>query len=158
MSLFVKHVADKQQFHVTIPCFSLTLRRLPKQSRSRHFGGVSEKKKLARTTWHQRGIMRPTNKATADSRSVQSFTIIKNTGHRNCFTLGRFHTRARNGLSISDLPVYSHPLHHRHSFSLPPSEGRGWLYTGYLKWIIHLQLNCQTKLTKKARRIVLIQN
>ena len=44
MSLFVKHVADKQQFHVTIPCFSLTLRRVPTQSRSRHFGGVSEKK------------------------------------------------------------------------------------------------------------------
>ena len=38
--------------------------------------------------------MRPTDKATADSRSVQSFAIIKNTGHGN-FVIGRFHTRAR---------------------------------------------------------------
>ena len=42
--------------------------------------------------------MRPTDKATADSGSVQSFAIIKNTGHGN-FVIGRFHTRARNGLS-----------------------------------------------------------
>ena len=34
--------------------------------------------------------MRPTDKATADSRSVQSFAIIKNTGHWNCFTLAVF--------------------------------------------------------------------
>ena len=34
--------------------------------------------------------MRPTDKATADSRSVQSFAIIKNTGHGNCFTLAVF--------------------------------------------------------------------
>ena len=38
--------------------------------------------------------MRPTDKATADSRSVQSVAIIKNTGHGN-FVVGRFHTRAR---------------------------------------------------------------
>ena len=37
---------------------------------------------------------RPTDKATADSRSVQSFAIIKN------FVIGRFHARARNGLSV----------------------------------------------------------
>ena len=93
MSLFVKHVAYKQQFHVTIPCFSLTLWRLPTQSRSRHFGGVCEKK-LAGTTspeTHQpRGIMRPSGKATADRRSVQSLAIIKNPGHGNCFTLAVF--------------------------------------------------------------------
>ena len=93
MSLFVKHVSDKQQFHVIIPCFSLMLRRLSTQSWSRHFGGVSEKK-LAHTTCpetHQpRGIMRPTDKETADSRSVQSFAIIKNTGHGNCFKLAVF--------------------------------------------------------------------
>ena len=34
--------------------------------------------------------MRPTDKATADSRSVQSFAIIKNTGHGNCFKLAVF--------------------------------------------------------------------
>ena len=32
----------------------------------------------------------PTDKATADSRSVQSVAIIKNTGHGNCFTLAVF--------------------------------------------------------------------
>ena len=43
----------------------------------------------------------PTDKATADSGSVQFFAIIKNTGHGN-FVIGRFHTRARNGLSVLD--------------------------------------------------------
>ena len=46
-------------------------------------------------------IMRPTDKAAADSRSVQSVAIIKNTGHGN-FVIGRFHTRARNGSSVWD--------------------------------------------------------
>ena len=36
-----------------------------------------------------------------DSRSVQSFVIIKNTGHGN-FVIGPFHARARNGLSRSE--------------------------------------------------------
>ena len=31
--------------------------------------------------------------------SVQSFAIIKNTGHGN-FVIGRFHTRPRNGSSV----------------------------------------------------------
>ena len=35
--------------------------------------------------------MRPTDKATAVSRSVQSFAIIKNTGN---FVVGRFHATA----------------------------------------------------------------
>ena len=34
--------------------------------------------------------MRPTDKATADSRSVQYFAIIENAGHGNCFTLAVF--------------------------------------------------------------------
>ena len=34
--------------------------------------------------------MRPADKATADSRSVQSFAIIKNIGHGNCFKLAVF--------------------------------------------------------------------
>ena len=42
--------------------------------------------------------MRPTDKATGDSRSVQSFAIIKNTEHGN-YVNACFHTRARNGLS-----------------------------------------------------------
>ena len=45
--------------------------------------------------------MRPTDKAMADSRSVQSFAIIKNTEHGN-FVFGHFHARARNGLSVGD--------------------------------------------------------
>ena len=45
--------------------------------------------------------MRPMDKATADSLSVQSFAIIKNTGHGN-FVIGRFQTRAENGLSVWD--------------------------------------------------------
>ena len=36
---------------------------------------------------------------TADSGSVQSFSTIINTGHGN-YVIGRFHTRARNGLSV----------------------------------------------------------
>ena len=36
---------------------------------------------------------------TTDSGSVQSFATIKNTGHGN-FVIGRFHTRARNGLAV----------------------------------------------------------
>ena len=34
--------------------------------------------------------MRPTDKATADSRSVQYLAIIENAGHGNCFTLAVF--------------------------------------------------------------------
>ena len=47
---------------------------------SKHFDGLSETK-LARTTWPKthwpRRIMRPCEKATADSCSVQSFAIVK---------------------------------------------------------------------------------
>ena len=38
------------------------------------------------------------DKATANNLSVQSFSLIKNTEHGN-FVIGRFQTRARNGLS-----------------------------------------------------------
>ena len=71
--------------------------------------------------------MRPMDKATADSRSVQSFAVIKETGHGN-FVIGRFQTRARNGLSVWDWPVYSRPLTDRHPFA-DFSERRGRLYT-----------------------------
>ena len=72
--------------------------------------------------------------ATANSRSVQSFAIIKNTGHGN-FVIGPFHTRTRNGLSVWDSPVYSRALP-TETPSPTFSEGRGWLYTGYLERII----------------------
>ena len=61
--------------------------------------------------------MRPTDKATGDSRSVQSFVIIKNTGDGN-FVNDCFHTRARNGLSARlRLALNRRPLPHRHPFS-----------------------------------------
>ena len=44
-------------------------------------------------------IMKPMDKATEDSRFVQSFAIIQNTGQGN-FVISRFQTRARNGLSV----------------------------------------------------------
>ena len=56
--------------------------------------GLIDRRETTKT--HQpRGIMRPMDKATADSCSVQSFT----TGLGN-FVIGRFQARARNGLSV----------------------------------------------------------
>ena len=49
----------------------------------------------ALATWNNEAY----GQANADSRSVQSFAIIKNTGQGNFF-IGRFQTRARNGLSV----------------------------------------------------------
>ena len=103
MSLFVKHVADKQHFlffsDATVdivmpsPCtessHAISVKAFRWRTRSDH---VTRKAK-------PHGITRPTDKAKAGSRSVQSFAIIINTGHRN-FVIGRFHTRARNGLSV----------------------------------------------------------
>ena len=94
------------------------------------------------------GIMRPTDKATADSCSAQSFAIIKNTGHEN-FVIGRFHTRARNGLTslctVAPCPTDTpSPIFfwgegaavHRLSETDNPSS------------------NCPSKLMDKVRRIV----
>ena len=118
-------------------------------------------KELARTTWPEthepRGIMRPIDKATADSLSVQSFDIIKNTGHGN-FVIGRNQTRARNGLSVWDWPVYSHPLP-------PPPHTPLFRYFFWEAWeegaAVHrlsetdnTSSNCPSKLTDKVRRIV----
>ena len=88
-------------------------------------------------------MMRSTDKATADSRSVESLAIIKNTGHGN-FVIGRFHTRARNGSSVWDLPVYSRALP-TDTPSLIFSRGRRRLYRGYMERIIP---------SSKVRRIV----
>ena len=86
--------------------------------------------------------MRHMDKARADNLSVQSLAIIKNSEHRN-FVIGRFQTRARNGLSVWDWPVHSRT---RPKDTPSPifSEGRGRLYTRYLKRIIHLQTVRQT--------------
>ena len=92
--------------------------------------------------------MRPMDKATADSLSVQSFAIIKNTGHGN-FVIRHFRTRAKNGLfvpSATDIP------------SLIFSVGRGRLYTGYLKRIIHLQIVRQNWRIKSGGLFIQNQN
>ena len=88
-----KHVADKKQFHVTIPCFSLTLWRLPTQSRSRHFGGVCEKKTRSDHVTRNASAAR-NNEACGQGNGRQSFCTVlryhKNTGHGNCFALAVF--------------------------------------------------------------------
>ena len=60
--------------------------------------------------------MRPADKATADSRSVQSFAIIINTGHGN-FDIGRFHTHelemdypSKTGLCTVPSPPHRQPF------------------------------------------------
>ena len=51
------------------------------------------------------------DKARADNLPVQSLAIIKNSEHRN-FVIGRFQTRARNGLSAcaQSNPPQRHPF------------------------------------------------
>ena len=88
---------------MTLPCL-VPVRRLPTPSRSRHFGGLSEKKNSLgprdpKRNSRAESVMRPTDKARTDSRSVQSYAIVRNTGHDN-FVIGRFHTSFRNGLSV----------------------------------------------------------
>ena len=90
--------------------------------------------------------MRPTDKATADSGSVQSFAIIKNTGHGN-FVIGRFHTYPSEAslCRVTPFPTDTPAPNF--------SEGRGRLYTGYLERIIPSS-NCPSKLTDKVKWIV----
>ena len=93
--------------------------------------------------------MRPTDKATGDSRSVQSFVIIKNTGDGN-FVNGCFHTRARNGLSARlRLALNRRPLPHRHPFSdFFLGEGAA---VHRLSETDNPYPNCPSKLTDKVR-------
>ena len=96
--------------------------------------------------------MRPTDKATGDSRSVQSFVIIKNTGDGN-FVNDCFHTRARNGLSARlRLALNRRPLPHRHPFSdFFLGEGAA---VHRLSETDNPYPNCPSKLTDKVRWIV----
>ena len=51
MSLFLKHVADKQQFPVfSNAAVDITMPSPWTQSRPRHFRGIPEEQKIARTT------------------------------------------------------------------------------------------------------------
>ena len=97
--------------------------------------------------------MRPMDKATADSLSVQSFAIIKNTGHGN-FVIGGFHTRARNGLSVGDWPVHSPPLPHRHPFSDSDFFWGEGAAVHRLSETNNRSSNCPSKLTNRVRWIV----
>ena len=95
--------------------------------------------------------MRPTDKATADSRSVQSFAIIENTGHRN-FVIGGFHTRAEmDYLSETGLCTVSPSP----TETLSPifSEGRGAV-VHRLSQMDNPSSNCPSKLMDIVRRIV----
>ena len=97
--------------------------------------------------------MRPIDKATADSRSVQSFAIIKNAGHGN-FVIGRFHARARNGLSVGDYSLCTGaPSPQTPLLRFFLKGGKKRLQTGHLERIIPAS-NCPSKLTDKIRRIV----
>ena len=148
MSLFVKHVADNQHFPVFLGrhCHAYSLYGVF-PSRSRHFGGVSEKKTLSRTVTRNALAVR-NNEAYGQGNGRKSFA----TGHGN-FVIGSFNTRASNGLSVWDWPVYSRPLPHRHPFSdFFWGEGASVLR---LSKTDNSSSNCPSKLTdiKVRRRI-----
>ena len=95
--------------------------------------------------------MRLMYKATADSSSVQSFAVIKNTGDGN-FVIGRFQTRARNGLSVWDKPVYSLGLPYRR-----PSSVFFWgegAAVHRLSEMDNPSSNCHSRLINNVKRIV----
>ena len=78
MSLFVKHVADKQQSRATNPCFSMTLRyTLPclVPSLVMHFGGVSEKK-IRSDHVTQNALAAQNNEAYGQANGRQSFCTV----------------------------------------------------------------------------------
>ena len=95
--------------------------------------------------------MRPMDKATANSLSVQFFSMIENTEHGN-FVIGRFQTRARNGLSVSDSLCTVAPS--------PTDTPSPIFFWGEESAALRLSetdnpsSNCPSKLTDKVRRIV----
>ena len=80
--------------------------------------------------------MRATEKATADSRSVQSFAIVTNTRHEIAFCCWPFSQNSHKWIIRVRLACVQSPLPHSHQFA---AFLRGRLYTGYRKRIIHLQ-------------------
>ena len=126
MSLFVKHVADKQQ----VPVFSNAAVDITMPSPCTASSHTISVKAFPWYTWGTKtrsnhvtrnALAARNNEAygqvTTDSRSIQSFCIIKNTGHGN-FVVGRFHTRARKWNIRLRLACVQSPLPHRHSFSV----------------------------------------
>ena len=96
-------------------------------------------------------IMRPTDKATADSRCVQSFAVIKNTGNGH-FVVGRFHTRARMDHPSKTSLCTLVPLPHRHPFSNFFGEKGAAVHR--LSKTDNPSTNCLSKLIDEVRRIV----
>ena len=95
--------------------------------------------------------MRPTDKATADSGSVQSFAIIK-TLDTGILLLAVFTLELETDYPSETSLCTATPFPTDILLRLF-SEGRGRLYTGYLERIIPSS-NCPSKLMDKVRRIV----
>ena len=102
--------------------------------------------------------MRPIDKATADSLSVQSFDIIKKTLDKGILLLAVINLElemdypSETGLctvTASPSPHTPFPIF---------SEMRGRLYTGYLKRLIHLQTVRQTENWRIESGGLFIQN
>ena len=140
----------------------MPVRRLPTQSRSRHFGGIPEEKEKRETVRNSDHVTRNAlavrnNEAYNTDKSRQTvvlyspFCIIKNTGHGN-FVVGRFHTRARKGIIRQTLAcVQSPPPPQTPLFRFLFLKGGGG--TGYLERIIHLQTVRQNWRIKSGRFI-----
>ena len=105
ISLFVKQVADKQHFPVFLSDATVDIAMPSPCTASSHaisvkaFRWRTRLDHVTRNAFTERYNKAYEQDKTADSGSVQSFATIKYTGHGN-FVIGRFHTRARNGLSV----------------------------------------------------------
>ena len=99
--------------------------------------------------------MRPADKATADSRSVQSFAIIINTGHGN-FVIGRFHTHGLemdypSETGLCTVPTTPSPPHRQPFSDFFSGE---WAALHRLSETDNPSPNCQSKLMDNVRRTV----
>ena len=90
---------------------------------------------------------------TADSRSVQSFCIIKNTGHGN-FVVGRFHTRARKWIIRLRLACVQSPPPPQTCTLFPFFLWGERAAVHRLSGTDNSSSNCPSKLADKVRRIV----
>ena len=103
MSLFLKHFADKQQF----PVFSDTTVDITMPihcMESSHAIFIKAFRWRTRSDYVTRKVLAVrNNEAYGQGNGLQSYRTVlryhKNTGHGN-FVIGRFLTRARNGLSV----------------------------------------------------------
>ena len=134
----------------------MPVRRLPTQSRSRHFGGIPDKKTRS-DHMTRNALAARNNEAYNTDKSRQTvvlyspFCIIKNTGHGN-FVVGRFHTGARKWIirlrlaSVQSPPPLQTPL-----FRFFLGEGAA---VHRLAGTDNPSSNCPSKLADKVRRTV----